>query len=108
MSKGFVEMIFIDDGDARQTDMRRTATRRDFNSLKCFDVPAKRATFLLDYHDANGDLIDTIAVDNHGFEAITGHRPKPARAYRKIDRDYWAEARKEYAALSARQGAESK
>lgn len=98
--QSFMELIFIDpaDDNARQTNMRRAAatnaeTWREFCGYRKHAVDIKTATFLLDYHNKKG-MVDTIALDNAGFRAITGQVPKPASAYRKIDTDHWKAARK--------------
>lgn len=98
--RSFMELIYIDsDNDARQTNMRAQSatdaeTWRLFNSYRVHSVDIKKARFLLDYHNRKGDLADTIAIDADGFTAITGKQPKTDNEYRKIDADFWAQARK--------------
>ena len=99
MAQSFMEFIYIDDaGDARQTNLRlslssNAATLAEFRRLRRHSVDIKQARFLLDYHNASGDMSDTIAVDADGFAAITGQRPKADAEYIKIDADFWDEAR---------------
>jgi hypothetical protein len=103
----YMEMIYIDsDNLARHTNVRtamdtNALTWAAFNRYRSYDVPPEKACFLLDYHNAKGDLGDTICLDATGFEAITGQKTKTDAEYRKIDDDYWAVARKEYAAERA-------
>lgn len=105
--KSYMQLIYIDsDGDARQTNMeamRETdaETWAAFRSYRRFAVDFKDARFLLDYHKANGDLADTVALSIRGFEVVTGQPAKTDAAYRKIDRDYWRKARKEHEARKA-------
>lgn len=72
-------------------------TWADFRSRRKLEVPSHRATFLLDYYNRHGDLAGTIYLDNAGYTAITGERVKTEAQYRKIDADYWADARKRLA-----------
>jgi len=95
----YMELIFIDSDElARKTDMRSSRdtdadTWAAFRALRAYAVDIKKATFLIDYHKANNDIADTIAIDDTGFVIITGQKPKSEAAYRKIDADYWAAAR---------------
>lgn len=99
----FMELIYIDIEDqARQTGLRRAldsnaATWAEFRSYRKHSVDIKQARFLLDYHNAKGDLCDTIAIDRDGFKAITGQSPLDDRAYCRIDEDFWNEVRSEAA-----------
>ena len=99
MAQSFMELIYIDnDGDARQTGLRRSAgtnaaTLAEFRRWRPFGVDINDARFLLDYHNAKGDLSDTIAVDVDGFRAITGLEPGDDEHYRMIDARFWDEAR---------------
>lgn len=97
--KSYMEMIYIDSNDnARHTNVgaamdSNAATWAAFQSYRRFEVGEDRAQFLLDYHNAKGYLGGTIRLDAGGFTAISGERLKSDAAYRKIDDDYWAEAR---------------
>jgi hypothetical protein len=92
-----MEMIFIDSDDqARHTNVgaamgSNAATWAAFRSYRFFDVGKDRAQFLLDYHNAKGDLAGTIFLDAAGFIAISGEKPKTDADYRQIDADYWSE-----------------
>jgi hypothetical protein len=103
----WMQMIFIDSQDlarhtmlamAKDTDAATWAT---FNSYRRFGVAYEKASFLLDYHKGNGDLCASIALDDAGFEAITGQKPKAEADYLQIDADYWTAARAELAATGA-------
>lgn len=99
MAQSFMEFIYIDDaGDARQTNLRlslnsNAATLAEFRRFRRYGVDIKQARFLLDYHNASGDMSDTIAVDAAGLTAITGQQPKPDAEYVKLDADFWDEVR---------------
>lgn len=98
-AQSFMELIYIDSDDqACQTGLRRSAstnaqTSAEFRRWKFLAVDIKQARFLLDYHNAKGDLSDTIAIDEEGFRAITGQAPKTDAEYRKIDTDFWNDVR---------------
>lgn len=100
-ASSFVEIIYIDSEDnARQTNLRtacntNAATHAAFRSFRRHAVDIKQARFLLDYHNARGDLSDTIAIDDTGFRAVTGQEPKTDAEYVKLDSDYWDEVRKD-------------
>lgn len=70
-------------------------TWADFKSRRKLEVPAHRATFLLDYYNRRGDLSDTIFLDDTGYAAITGEKVKTEAQYRKIDSDYWRKTKAE-------------
>ena len=101
--QSYLEFIYIDsDGDACQTNLRtaartNSATLTAFRSYKRWAVDIKAARFLLDYHNAKGDLSDTIPIDGDGFRAITGFEPKTDAEYRQIDIDFWNSVRSEAA-----------
>lgn len=99
----FMEFIYIDSENlARKTGLARSCDRdadtwAEFRSYRHLGVDIKQARFLLDYHNRKGDLSDTIALDEAGFWAITYSEPESEAHYRKIDSDYWKEARSEAA-----------
>jgi hypothetical protein len=101
----YMEMIYIDSEDqARHTGLGSAmdtdkGTRALFKSYRYLEVTKGAAKFLLDLYDGS-DLIDTICLDAAGFRKVTGQLPKDDEAYRKIDDDYWADARREKAAES--------
>ena len=92
-------MIYIDtDDQARHTNVGASlesnkATWAAFRSYRHLDVGKDRARFLLDYHNAAGDLAGTICLDAAAFTAITGEIPKGDASYRRIDEHYWEKAR---------------
>lgn len=100
----YMYMIYIDsDGDARQTNVgaamdTNAETWAAFNSYRRLDVPSEKAVFLLDYHNAKGDLCETIRIDALAFESLTGEKVKTDAEYRQIDDDYWSDARAKHSA----------
>ncbi|WP_441235614.1 hypothetical protein [Bradyrhizobium sp. 930_D9_N1_4] len=102
-----MELIYIDsDEQACQTNLRKSCdtnaiTLATFRAYRRYGVPFDQARFLLDYHNAKGDLSDTIAISADGFKAITGEHPKTDEEYRKIDTDFWNEARSPSSPLSS-------
>lgn len=103
----YMTMIYIDDdGNARQTGVgaamdTNAETLAAFNRHRAAEVPKGSARFLLDYHNAKGDLTDTIRLDANAFEAITGETVKTDAEYRQIDEKYWRDAREAYDAKRA-------
>lgn len=101
----YMQMIYVDSANcARHTNVRAACganaqTWAAFNSYRRLGVPVETATFLLDYHNAKGDLSDTIGLDAAGFQAVTGQKAKSEAEYRAIDAEYWREARKEAAVI---------
>lgn len=99
----FMELIYIDIEDqARQTGLRRAldtdaATWAEFRRFRRHAVDIKQARFLLDYHNAKGDLCDTIPIDRAGFRAITGQHPGSDAHYRRVDTKFWNDVAKEAA-----------
>jgi hypothetical protein len=99
----YMQMIYIDaDGNARHTGVGAAMnsdadTRRAFEALRRLSVDFDEAAFLLDLHEANGDLVDTLAIRKKDFPAITGEAVKSDVDYRRIDQQYWAKAQREHA-----------
>lgn len=99
--RSYMELIYIDSEDlAQQTGLQRQAssdaeTWAEFRSYRRFAVDIKQARFLLDYYNRKGDLSDTIPLSVRGFEVVTGQPAKTEAAYRKIDRDFWNEVRRD-------------
>lgn len=86
------------EGAAYKTD---DETRAAFERARLLEVPKKRVEFLLDLHNDNHDIIDTILIDSVGFAALTGERPKSAEHYDAHDAAYWRKARADYDAVKA-------
>lgn len=85
-----------------------TEARVAFEKARLLAVPKRRAEFLVDLHNDNDDLLDTILIDATGFEALTGAPPASADEYDASDAAFWREARAARAlraAPNARQGA---
>jgi len=64
--------------------------RAHFEAARPYDVGEARE-FLLDLHNPNGDLLDTIRIDASVFERLVGEPPDAS--YAEYDRAYWREAR---------------
>lgn len=90
-----MKMIYLGSGDhALQTGLgaigeTNADTWRAFNRARNLAVPIERATFLLDYYNARGNLSDTIALDDDGFRRVTGERVRSATYYQRVDAEYW-------------------
>lgn len=69
-----------------ETDKR---TVEAFEAARQYAVSRDDAEFLLDLHDDNADLLDSIFIDSAGFQAITGEKPKSIRYYQRYDSDVW-------------------
>ncbi len=98
-----MEMIYLDGNDACKTGVgaefeTQQRTWDAFKSAKLIAVPPERATFAIDYFNRNGDLTNTIHIDDVGFLRITGRAPESAAFYRAHDAAHWACVR---ASLSA-------
>ncbi len=100
--RSYIEIIYLDNNDqACKTDMEHVGATNaetwvEFRGLRRFEVDQKSARFLLDYHNAKGDLADTICIDVGGFVSITGAQPKSDAAYRRIDRAFWSAVRADH------------
>lgn len=71
--------------------------RQAFEKARFLEVPGERAEFLIDLHNANGDLLGTICTNAIGFQVVTGDPPKSVEAYDAYDVAYWQQARMERA-----------
>lgn len=65
-----------------------------FEQAKRQSVSDSRATFLVDLHDPEGDLVDSVLIDGRGFRKLTGARVPTQRETRQYDREYWDRARR--------------
>lgn len=94
-----MQMIYIDsDGNARHTGVgvamdTSAKTWAAFNALRRFGVDFGHAHFLCDYHNAKGDLVDTIAIRKSDFVRITRETVKSESYYRRYDQQYWKDAK---------------
>ena len=90
-------MIYIDtDGNARKTGCgaamdSNSETLAAFNSYRHLNVG--NPVFLLDYYNAKGNLSDTIGIASGDFPRITGEAVKSDEHYKKVDADFWRDAR---------------
>lgn len=100
----YMEMVFIDsDGNARQTGVGAEfesdeATTAAFESVRQDTADIKTAPFLLDLHDGDGDIIDTIPISAETYAAVTGEPVLSEAEYIAIDEQYWADTRAELSA----------
>ena len=74
--------------------------RDSFAGFRLLEVPSDRAEFLLDLHDATGDLVDTIRLDSAGFKVVTGEAPATPAEYDRLDQGYWKQAKEQHNADS--------
>lgn len=94
-----VEVLDIRGGDYRKTgEGAKGATYGEtlalFRQAKRLEVPDKRASFIVDLHDPDGNLVDTAMIDARGFCLLTGRQRVPTRKEtRAYDREYWQAAR---------------
>lgn len=91
----YLEMIDVRTGNGVKTGLGAAFTTEDevrakFEASRGLAVPDDRMAFLVDLHNPNGDLLDTIQIDADGFEAIIGHPPESPDVYTAVDRAYWA------------------
>lgn len=89
------EIIDVRPGDGRKTGKgaefeTEADARVAFERFRVLGVKPRRVQFLLDLHNSNGDLLDTIRIDAAGFEAVTGAVPRSVEHYQRVDRAYWA------------------
>ena len=71
-------------------------TTEAFESAKALDTDIKTAPFIIDLREANGDIVDSIAVSEEGYKSITGEPVLSEAEYIEIDREYWAVAEQNY------------
>lgn len=96
----YMEMIFIDSTDnARRTGVGAEfesdeATTEAFESVRCHDVGVENGAFILDLHEDNGDIVDSIAVSTESFTQITGERVLSEAEYIAYDEKYWRDITK--------------
>ena len=102
IAESFLEIIYLDNDDnARKTDVvaefdTDEEALEEFNSWRYLSVAKGKARFMLDYYNADGDLTDTLYLDEYGFRTVTGKPVLADSEYQKIDIDFWNQARKEY------------
>lgn len=69
-------------------------TKNLFKVAKKISVSVKTAVFLMDLHDSDGFIVDTIGLTGAGYTKITGEKVLAESEYREIDRNYWQQAKK--------------
>lgn len=75
-----------------------TDTTEAFESARCHDIDINEAEFIIDLHEDNGDIVDTIGVSAESYTQITGEPALTEAEYKDIDRGYWNAARANYKA----------
>ena len=96
----YMEIIFVSkEGDCFQTgvgaEMKTDhSTNQAFESVRQHEVDIKEADFILDLHEDDGSLIDSIALKASALEQVTGEKFKGEQFYRDYDKAYWDTARK--------------
>ena len=92
----YMEVIYLgESGDGYKIGMgaefkASAATSKAFESARCHDMgSSEQAEFLIDLHEFNGDILDTITVSVKGFTEITGEPVLSESEYMAIDRKYW-------------------
>lgn len=108
ISRSYIEIIYVDDeGNARKTDMAYASpaqknpnkeTRARFNEMRVLQVIGdEQPRFLIDYHNAKGDLGETIGITAEDFEIVAGEKPKTNAEYIEIDENYWRRTKEQVA-----------
>ncbi len=89
----YLEMIDCRNGGAKTgkgASFRTEAqARAKFEAARALEVSEAAAEFLVDLHNPNGDLLDTICIDSVGFRLIIGAEPRSAAYYTGADAAYW-------------------
>lgn len=62
-----------------------------FEKARRHAVDFREASFMLDLHKENGEVVDSIAVNGQDFARITDKKVLSEVEYRSIDRRYWEE-----------------
>jgi len=88
-------------GAQAETDEMTTGL---FESARAHSVDVDTADFLLDLHEDDGTIMDTIALSAEGFAKITGQPVLTEEEYKKIDDDHWAGAQEIFEAVMAEEG----
>jgi hypothetical protein len=103
----YLQLLYIDaDNQARITGMSAPFETNEemaaaLAKAKCLAEQSKTARFLVDFHRGDGDLLDTVAVDRAGFQAITGTAPRTEEEYQLIDARHWQRQREKRDAKAA-------
>lgn len=95
--KRTAEIIDLATGDARKTGKGAVFVGEaecDFRIRNLRENDAgKDARFLVDIHDERGDILETLGLDEAGFEALTGEAPLSPEKYAEYDNAYWGAIR---------------
>jgi len=91
MQGRYMNMIYIDDDEnARLTGVGAMMesdedTTNAFKLVKASEVDIKDARFILDLHEDNGDIVDSIAIIALTFSKVSGEIVKPDAEYVDYD-----------------------
>lgn len=94
----YIEAVFHDKaGDALlrtgvgAAGKNEAETRALFDAAREFDLgfDDPQGVFLLDLHDGDGDLIDTLCIGRDAYTMITGHDVLTVEEYERADREYY-------------------
>jgi len=94
----YMEFVFLDSqGAARLTGVgaifkNDAETTKAFESCRGHALDVKQARFILELHEDNGDLVDSIPVSIRSFSLISGESFQGEAHYVKYDQNYWAAA----------------
>ncbi len=98
----YMQFVFLDSqGAARLTGVgaifkNDAETTRAFESCRSEALDIRQARFILELHEDNGDLVDSIPVSIRSFSLISGEPFQGEAHYEEYDRNHWAAARKAY------------
>lgn len=93
----YIEAIYVDkNGNGYQTRVGAewesdAKTTEAFESIRSRTADIKSAPFILDLHEENGDIVDSIAVTAQDYSRITGEPVLSEAEYIAIDDKYWAD-----------------
>lgn len=98
----YMKAIYLgESGDGLQTGIGAEfetpeETKAAFESIRPHEKDIEKATFIIDLHDENHDIVDTIGINGKSYTQITGQPVLTAEEYAQIDKDYWQAAEKIY------------
>jgi len=95
----YIEMIYLGkSGDGHKTGVgvefeTNDATTKAFEQSRCHDMDINEALFIMDLHEDDETMVDSIAVSAKSFTEITGEPVLSEAEYAEFDNNYWAGAR---------------
>ena len=94
----YMEFVFLDSqGAARLTGVgaifkNDAETTKAFESCRGDALDVEQARFILELHEDNGDLVDSVPVSIRSFSTISGESFQGEAHYVEYDQNYWAAA----------------